>query len=354
MQFGSDNWAGAAPEIMAAVAAANDGDAPAYGADRWTADATRLFAETFERDVAVFFVGTGGAANGLALSTLSPPYGSIVCHEAAHVQMDECAGPEFFTGGAKLIAAPGPNGKLTPESLSATLGAYPHRPPHGSPFAALTLTQATEYGTVYAEGEIAALCALARDRGLAVHMDGARFANAVAALGASPADLTWRAGVDVLSFGGTKNGCLGAEAVIFSDPDKAADFAFRRKRAGHLFSKTRFLAAQFVAYLEDNLWLRLADHANRMAAELSAQLADIEGCRVWTPTEVNEVFVSFPEPVEKRLLAAGAAFFPWVTPGDPAAGRMRRLICSFATTPDDVARFVEIAGGGPTRSRSVG
>ncbi len=343
MLFASDNWAGAAPEVLQAIVDANSGAAPAYGGDPWTARACAALSETFDRDVAAFFVGTGGAANGLALSTLAPPYGMIACHEASHVQMDECAGPEFFTGGAKLLPIAGADGKLTPLTLRAAIDAFPERPPHGSPFAALTLTQGTEFGTVYDPAEVAALAAVARAAGMKVHMDGARFANAIAALGCTPADVTWRAGVDVLSFGGTKNGCLAAEAVIFFDPDGAKDFEFRRKRAGQLFSKSRFLAAQFVAYLEDGLWLRLAARANAAAKRLSGGLADIDGCEIWAPTEINEVFASFPPETEDRLKLAGALFFPWVTPGDPAAGRMRRLICSFATTDEEVDRFLAVA-----------
>ncbi|MBI1391537.1 MAG: low specificity L-threonine aldolase [Alphaproteobacteria bacterium] len=349
MKFASDNWAGAAPEVMQALVAANEGAEPAYGGDPWTRRAADAFNDVFERECAVYFVGTGGAANGLALSCLAPPYGSVVCHEAAHVQMDECAGPEFFTGGAKLIPVPGAHGKLAPGDVETALAGYPSRPPHGSPFAALTITQGTEYGTVYAPAEIAALTEIARAHAMKIHMDGARFANAVVAArstnGAAPADLTWRAGVDVLSFGGTKNGCLAAEAVVFFDPAMARDFEFRRKRAGQLFSKSRFLAAQFIAYFDESLWLRLAARANAAAARLSEGIGAIEGCRIWAPTEINEVFASFPASVEARLKEAGAEFYPWVTPGDPADGAMRRLICSWATDDASVDRFLDIASG---------
>ena len=240
MNFASDNWAGAAPEIIDAIAKANEGAEPSYGGDRWTKKVEQKFCDIFEKDCRIFFVSTGGAANGLALSVMSPPYGMILCHEESHVQMDECAGPEFLTGGAKLLPVKGFGGKLTAESVRDALKGFPHRPPHGAPASVLSLTQGTECGTVYTKSEIKALCETAHENQLLVHMDGARFANAVVSTGASPADISWRAGVDVLCFGGTKNGCIAAEAVVFFDPDKAADFEFRRKRAGHLWS-TRYL-----------------------------------------------------------------------------------------------------------------
>ncbi|NWG91579.1 MAG: low specificity L-threonine aldolase, partial [Parvularculaceae bacterium] len=302
------------------------------------------FSEVFERDVAVFFVATGGAANSLALAQLTPPWGLILCHQESHIQMDECGAPEFFTGGAKLLPLPGFAAKLTPEAVEAALSGFPERPPHGMPAATLSITQATECCAVYSVDEVKAIGGLAQRRGLKAHMDGARFANAIAALGCAPADMTSKAGVDALSFGATKNGCLAAEAVVFFNPDDAKDFMFRRKRAAQLFSKMRFIAAQFEAYLADGLWLRMAAHANAMAARLSAGLA-AAGARIWYPTEANEVFVSFAPDVERRLVAAGAAFYPWVTPGDPAKGTMRRLICSFATREDEIDRFIDIAGG---------
>jgi threonine aldolase len=340
MTFASDNWAGAAPEILNAISQANDGPAPGYGGDALSARVETRFSEVFERSCRTFFVATGGAANGLALSVMTPPYGMIVCHEESHVQMDECAGPEFFTGGAKLLPVAGHGGKLTVEGVVSALKGFPERPPHGAPARVLSLTQGSECGTLYSVSELKALCASAHAAGLSVHMDGARFANAVAATGAAPADLTWRAGVDVLCFGGTKNGCIAAEAVVFFDPDKAADFEFRRKRAGHLWSKMRFIAAQFDAYLQDDLWLKLSAHANAMAEKLSAGLAAIDGVEISYPTEINEVFAVFPDGVADKLRADGAFFYPWVTPGDPADGKMQRLICSFRTTDEEVERFL--------------
>ncbi len=341
MNFGSDNWAGAAPEIIDAIVRANDGPAPAYGGDDLTTRVEAKISNIFETDCAVYFVATGGAANGLALSVMTPPYGMVLCHEQSHVQMDECAGPEFFTGGAKLLPVAGAAGKLTPQGVAKALAGFPHRPPHGAPERVLSLTQATECGTIYSADEVKALCDFAHAADLKVHMDGARFANAAASTGASPAALSWRAGVDVLCFGGTKNGCLAAEAVIFFDKEAAKDFEFRRKRAGHLWSKMRFIAAQFDAYLDDDLWLKLAGCANAMATQLSSGLAAVSGVEISYPTEINQVFACFPDGVADRLKNQGAAFFPWVTPGDPANGAMHRMVTSFKTTPQEVDAFVK-------------
>lgn len=342
MHFGSDNWAGVAPEILEALAAANEGAAPGYGDDGLTERVQRRFAEVFETECATFLVPTGGAANGLALSVLTPPYGMILCHEASHVQTDECSGPEFLTGGAKLIGVPGRDGKLSADDLAGLLATFPDHPPHSAPVAALTITQGTECGTVYEVEEIRALSAFARSRDMALHMDGARFANAVMSTGATPAELSWKAGVDVLSFGGTKNGCMAAEAVVFFDRALVRDFEYRRKRAGHLLSKMRFMAAQFDAYLSDGLWLELAANANAMAARLSSGLAALNGVTICYPTQINEVFAAFPDGVASRLRNSGAAFFPWVTPGDPAAGRMNRLIASFRTGEAEVDAFIAL------------
>ncbi len=341
MMFASDNWAGAHPDIMAALVRANEGQAPSYGSDELTRRAEAKFSEVFERDVAVFFVATGGAANSLALAQMTPPWGMIFCHRESHIQMDECGAPEFFTGGAKLLPLEGFAAKLAPETIKAALKGFPDRPPHGMPASALSITQATECGAVYAAGEVKALADAAHAAGLKVHMDGARFANAVAALCCSPADITWKAGVDALSFGGTKNGCLCAEAVVFFNPAAAEDFAFRRKRGAHLLSKMRFIAAQFDAYFANDRWLKMARHANAMAKKLSDGLTATEGCKIWYPTEANEVFVSFPDGVADKIRAKGAMFYPWVTPGDPASSTMQRLICSWATREQEVDALLD-------------
>lgn len=337
MNFRSDNVAGIAPEILAAIAAANTGTAPSYGADAITERLERRVAELFEHEVAVFPVATGTAANALALATLAPAWGAIYCHEASHVQTDECGAPEFFAGGAKLLPLPGADAKLAPETVAGALlerGVVHHVQP-----AALSISQATEAGTLYRPSEIAALADLARRNGLGFHMDGARFANAVAALGCRPADLTWRAGIDVLSLGATKNGALAAEAVVFFTPERAAEFGFRRKRGGHLFSKMRFLSAQLDAYLADGLWLRLAAHANQMAARLSSGLAVLPGARLRHPTEANEVFVELPEPAIAALAAAGVGFYRW----GGSASSCLRLVTAFDTRAADVDAAIAAA-----------
>lgn len=343
MQFASDNWAGAHPKIMAALARANDGAVASYGGDALTKRVEARFSEIFERDVAVFFVATGGAANSLALSQVTPSWGMILCHQESHIQMDECGAPEFFTGGAKLLPLEGFAAKLSPETIRAALAEFPERAPHGMPASAISITQASECGAIYSVDEVTAISRLAREKSLALHMDGARFANALAALDCTPAEITWKAGVDVLSFGGTKNGCLIAEAVVFFDPAQAKNFIFRRKRAAQLLSKMRYLSAQFDAYLEGDLWLDMARHANAMARRLSDGIDAIDGCKVWYPTQANAVFASFTPVIEARLIAAGAVFYPWVTPGDPAKGAMRRLLCSFATRADEIEEFIRVA-----------
>jgi threonine aldolase len=334
MNFRSDNVTGIAPEILAAIAAANAGTAASYGADAVTERVARRVAELFEHEVAVFPVATGTAANALALASLTPVWGAIYCHEVSHIQIDECGAPEFFSGGAKLLPLPGADAKLAPATVTAAMieqGVVHHVQP-----AAISISQATEAGTLYRPEEIAALSALARRHGLGLHMDGARFANAVAALGCSPAELTWRAGVDVLALGATKNGALAAEAVVFFDPAKAAEFGYRRKRAGHLFSKMRFLSAQLEAYLADGLWLRHAAHANRMAARLSAGLAGLPGARLQHPTEANEVFIELPEAAIVALAAAGFGFYRWGGPASPCL----RLVTAFDTREADVEAFI--------------
>ncbi len=340
MNFGSDNAAGVSPEILAALQAANHGPAQAYGADPVTARLEQRLAELFETDLAAFPVATGTAANALALATVAPPYGVVYCHQNAHVEEDECGAPEFYTGGAKLLTIPGEGGRITPEALEAAIGRFQKGFQHHTQPAAVSISQATEWGTVYLPENIGALAEVAKAHGLVLHMDGARFANAAAHLGATPADLTWRAGVDVLSFGATKNGALAAEAVIFFDRDKAADFLYRRKRGGHLFSKMRYLSAQLEAYLADDLWLRNASHANAMAARLAEGLGAVPGARLVCPVEANEVFVQLLSEVAEALLADGFFFHPW-----PAAGEGGyRLVTAFDTAEADVEALIAAAG----------
>ena len=310
MNFISDNVVGATPEIIAAIERANVGTETSYGDDTVTARVTEKLSELFEREVAVFPVATGTAANSLALATLTPHYGAVLCHEGAHIYEDECGAPEFFSGGAKLVPLAGAHGKLTPDALRRALSHFPPGDVHRVQPAAISITQATERGTSYSANEVCAISEVAKAAGLALHMDGARFGNAVAFLKCKPADVTWKAGVDAMSFGLTKNGALAAEAVVFFDAEQVADLAFRRKRGGHLLSKMRFVSAQIEAMLDGGLWLRLANHANAMAQRLGAGLAMLPGLSVADPIEANEVFARLPNKhTLKALQAAGARFF---------------------------------------------
>src|SRR5437868_5697341 len=293
MYFASDNTAGIAPEILAAIGKANTGYALGYGNDEWTKRVEQCFAEIFEREVAVFLVPTGTAANALAIAHLAPPWGAVLCHSEAHIATDECGAPEFFGGGIKLIGLPGEACKIAPATLKTLLADGQWGGPHHLSPAVLSLSQATEAGTIYRPDEFRVLADVAHACGLSVHMDGARLANALARLAVSPAEATWKAGVDVLSFGATKGGALAAEAILFFEPTRAAGMQERRKRAGHLVSKHRFVAAQMEAFLADNLWLRLARHANAMADRLGEGLAAAGYAPAW-PVEANEVFVTLP------------------------------------------------------------
>jgi threonine aldolase len=337
MNFCSDNVTGIAPEIMAAIAAANHGSAMPYGNDEISQRLERQFSELFETSVAIFPVATGSAANALALSVLSPPYGAIYCHTDAHIHVDECGAPEFYTGGAKLVTLPGANGKIQVADLSAAIAKTPAGVVHHVQPAVVSLTQATEAGTVYQLTDVAAIAQVAHDHQLKLHMDGARFANAVVSLGCSPADITWRSGVDVLSFGATKNGAMAAEAVVFFDPVLAETCKYRRKRAGHLFSKMRFLSAQLEAYLQDDLWLKSATHANQMAAKLAAGLVGQPGVKLCYPVEANELFVEFTNSMIAALLADGFQFY--FQPGTETA--IARLVTAFNTQASDVTAFVQ-------------
>lgn len=338
MNFCSDNVTGAAPEILAALARANDGPAAAYGDDPLTRAVEARIADLFERDAAVFLVATGTAANALSLSVMAPPFGAVFCHPDSHIENDECGAPEFFSGGAKLVLLPGAEGKLDAAALKTALDAPDHGVHHVRA-AAVSLTQASEAGTVYTADEVKAIADLAHERGLTVHMDGARFANAIATMGCTPAEASWKAGVDILCFGASKNGALAAEAVVIFDPALAETFAYRRKRAGHLFSKMRFLAAQFDAYLTDDLWLRLAAYANAAAARLARGLAALPGATLRYPVEANEIFVELPEPVIQGLIADGFAFYRW--PGEGAT--LLRLVTAFNTRGADVDAFIASA-----------
>lgn len=347
MQFSSDNWAGAAPRVQEALAALAPDPAPAYGTSLLDRAVEAAFCELFERDCHVFFVATGTAANSLAIAATSRPGGVALCHREAHVIEDECGAPEFYSGG-RLAPVGGVDGRIDPQALKDALGGFVDGFVHHGRATALTLTQATEVGTVYQTGQISELAQIARGRNLAVHMDGARFANALVHLGATPAEMTWKAGVDLVSFGATKNGCWCAEALIAFDPALAEDIAFARKRAGQLFSKSRFIAAQFEAYLKDGYWLELARHSNAMAQMLADAIRQGSRMRLaWEP-EANEVFAVMEKARAESLNAAGAGFYPWKVPGDwPQAlsegEDLYRLVTSFATRGLEVERFADLA-----------
>lgn len=343
MLFTSDNWSGVHPKIMEAMAAANDGSAPAYGNDALTKRVKALFSDIFERECFVYFASTGGAANGLAISQLVPPYGATFCHDISHVQMDEVGTPEFYAGGAKLLTLPGTDAKLTAEAVDQGMNFYlPPMTHHVLP-KAVSLTQVTEAGTAYTPEEVGAIGEVAKRHGLKMHMDGARFSNAIATIGCAPADVTWRAGVDVLCFGATKNGAMCAEAVVFFDEAHTHEFAWRHKRAGHVWSKARFMAAQWEAFLSGGLWLELAGHANAMATRLADGLRDIDGLTIAHPVGANEVFVQFPAGLAETLLAEGAQFYDWVYPGDTWGGTLKRLVTNYETKVEDVDALIAMA-----------
>ena len=337
--FSSDNFAGAHPKIMESVAKYSTGFAPAYGDDELTARVMERIEDVFEHECAVFFVGTGTAANSLALAALCPPHGGIYCHPVAHINTDECAAPEMYTGGAKLIEIDGEHGKMDAALLASRLSYAEVHGIHNVKPSMISLTNATEYGTVYSPAEIGALAEIGQQYGMKMHIDGARFANAVVSLDASPAELTWQSGVDVITFGATKNGAFAAEAVVFFDLDDAEEFGFRRKRAGQLWSKHRFISAQFEAYLADDLWLEMASHSNSMAQRMAEGLSELPGVVLNHPVEANELFPSLPEKMIVGLEEDGFSFYRW--PGtDPG---MLRLVTSFVTRQEEVEDFLASA-----------
>jgi threonine aldolase len=331
-QFASDNTAGICPEAWSALEAANVGYAPSYGDDRWTARASDLIRALFECPRAqVFFLFNGTAANSLSLAALCRSYHGVICHEQAHINTDECGAPGFFSQGAKLLPVAGPGAKLTP---SAVLRGLDRRDDvHSSKPRAISISQTTEWGSVYQPAEVAALGAVAKEHGLALHMDGARFANALAAVGAHAADLTWRAGVDVLSLGGTKCGLNTTEAVVFFQPQLAAEFDYRAKQGAQLASKMRFQTSQWVGVLESGAWQRHAAHANASARRLAASLQSELGLRPLRPVEANAVFIELDPAVADAMAKAGWHFHRMGEAG-------YRLMCSWATLPTDLEAFV--------------
>lgn len=336
-QFASDNYSGICPEAWAAMAEANGGHVRSYGDDPWTERAANLIRETFQTDCEVFFVFNGTAANSLALASLCQSYHSILCHELAHVETDECGAPEFFSNGTKVLLLPGENGKITPESIEPTVKrrADIHFPKPR----VLSITNATECGTVYSADEVKAIGAAAKQSHLHLHMDGARFANAVASLKVAPAELTWKAGVDVLCFGGSKNGIALGEAVIFFNRTLAEEFDYRCKQSGQLASKMRFLSAPWVGMFKDGAWLRYATHANNMAELMHTRLSAIPGVNILFPRQANSVFVQLPQPVIAAMHAKGWIFYGFIGKGGC------RLMCSWDTTVEDIENFIRDLNG---------
>jgi threonine aldolase len=335
--FASDNTSGICPEAWAALDEANRGCVTSYGNDEWTLRACDLIREVFEKpDAEVFFVFNGTSANSLALASLCQSYHSVICHDYAHIETDECGAPEFFSNGTKLLVATGPNGKLQPDAVEQLI--LKRNDIHFPKARVLSLTQSTEWGTLYDLEEIRALTAAAKRHGLVVHMDGSRFGNAAAALmargGVTPADFTWKAGVDVLCFGGTKNGMMTTEAVVFFDNRLAREFDYRCKQAGQLASKMRLHSSQWVGMLQDGAWLRHAAHANAMNQKLAAELAKIPGIKILVPPEVNALFVEMPPKVAEGLHKKHWHFYNFI------GAHGYRLMCSWATSEQTIGRFI--------------
>ena len=347
MNFASDNVYGVHPRILEALGEANTATSPSYAGDDLSKRSEERLSGVFEKEVRAFLVTTGTAANGLALSAITPGYGAIICQAEAHISCDECNSPEFFTGGAKILGLHGPGGKITPAQIARTLGGF-IRGEHDPKPKGVSLTNATELGTVYSPAEVKAVSDLIAQRGMKLNMDGARFANAVAGLGCTPAELTWKAGVDVMSFGATKNGAMMLEAVVFFDHDLAEDFAYRRMRSGQLVSKSRYLCAQMLAYLDHDLWLDNARVANGLAQRLATGLQNFKSIRIPNSVQANEVFAIMPRTLNDRLLASRAKFYDWMP--DSLGGAIAadeifvRFVLSFATPEADIDSFLKLIG----------
>ena len=331
-QFASDNYSGVCPEAWASIAKANAGHVRSYGDDEWTAKAADLIRELFETRCQVFFVFNGTAANSLALASMCQSYHSILCHETAHVETDECGAPEFFSNGTKVLVVPGRNGKMDPRGVERIVTKRDDI--HYPKPRVVSLTQATELGTVYSVAEIKAIWSVAKKHGLSMHMDGARFANAVASLNVAPKEITWQAGIDVLCFGGTKNGTAVGDAVVFFNPQLAEEFDYRCKQAGQLASKMRFLSAPWVGMLQDGAWLHHARHANAMAKYLDQSLRHLPEVKILFPRQANAVFAELPRPVMEGLWERGWMFYNFIGKGGC------RLMCAWDTAESDVDDFV--------------
>ncbi|HIP82039.1 MAG TPA: low specificity L-threonine aldolase [Desulfocapsa sulfexigens] len=347
MQFGSDNQAGASQQVLETLLQANTGFTHGYGEDQWCAQATEALKKVFGCELDVFFVATGTAANSLALSCLVQPWETILCHHHSHILLDESTAPEFFSGGARLVPLTHQAGKLESRHLEHFFQNVSPEIPHTPSAKALSITQTNEAGQVYTVEEVATLSTLAHDHGLHVHMDGARFANAVASLACAPADISWKAGVDVLTLGATKCGALAAEAVIFFNRDLSENFIHRRKRSGHLISKGRLFGAQFIGWLKDDHWLDLAKHANSKAQQLADTLETFSNIQQVWPCQANELFLIMSEQLSESLQTAGAEFYQWPVTALPAGTTLKqnevfvRLVTSFATTDEHITEFCD-------------
>jgi threonine aldolase len=331
-EFESDNTAGICPEVLAALEDTNHGAAVSYGDDEWTSRVRELVRDVFETDCDAYLVFNGTAANALALAQLCQPFHSVVCHDHAHIQTDECGAPEFFTRGSKLLLVGGNDGKIDINEARAVIARQPEV--HAHKPRALSITQATEFGTIYTHGEIGALSEFARQHKMLLHMDGARFANAIAALGCLPKEITWKAGVDVLCFGGTKNGAAAAELVIFFRKELSREFDYRLKQAGQFASKTRFLAAQWLGLVNNDVWLRNARRANAMASKMAGHLSADAKMDIVLPVEANALFVRMPHQLAHDLHSHGWHFYKFIEPD------VYRLMCSWATTEAEIDQFV--------------
>jgi len=333
--FSSDNVTIACPEIMDALVKANSGNVDSYGDDKWSASLKKKMSDLFEKNVEVFTAVTGTAANSLALSALTPGFGNIYCHEISHINVDECGAPEFFTGGAKLIALKGAGGKITAEDIDKNIRGW--GVVHNTQPSTISITQASETGLVYQLDEILAISELAQNHKMKVHMDGARFANSVATLKKTPAEITWKSGIDVLTFGGTKNGCLDAEAIVFFKPEHVGNFSFLHKRSGQLLSKMRFISAQLERYITDDLWLKNAKHANSMAQVLSKELSNIDGVKLLYQTQSNEIFVNFSENIINNLKKNDYSTYQ-----DELNNNSIRFVTAWNTTKNDIKKLLTI------------
>ena len=331
--FASDNVTPACPEVMEAINQANIGNIESYGHDKWSKVLDNKFSELFEKDVKVFTAVTGTAANSLALSSITPSYGNIYCHKISHINVDECGAPEFFTGGAKLITIDGDDGKFNSDELKKNIrgsGVV-----HNTQPASVSITQSCETGVIYKLDEILKINQVAKENGMKIHMDGARFSNAIASLKKSPAEATWKLGIDVLTFGGTKNGCMDAEAIIFFNPSDVNNFQYLQKRSGQLLSKTRFLSSQLDAYITDGLWLRNAIHANDMARKLSEKLSKINSFELTYPTESNEIFIKMPKNIQDHLNNEGYSAIP-----DDMFDGSVRFVTAWNTNLNDIENLI--------------